>query len=152
MAESRTAAQMARLIAQWNRSGESGASVARRHGIPAWTFWYWRRKLATAVSADAPSHDICASPDHQGRHRARGGDRDHAREWRSRPRTRHRVAGARAGRGAGLAFGVLTISPAVRIYVATGATDLRRSIDGLAALVRARFALNPLSGARATRS
>jgi transposase len=39
---------------------------------------------------------------------------------------------------------VLTISPAVRIYVATGATDLRRSIDGLAALVRERFDLDPL--------
>jgi transposase len=41
---------------------------------------------------------------------------------------------------------VLTISPAVRIYLATGATDLRRSIDGLAALVRERFTLDPLSG------
>jgi transposase len=41
---------------------------------------------------------------------------------------------------------MLTISPAVRIYVATGATDLRRSIDGLAALVRERLALDPLSG------
>jgi transposase len=41
---------------------------------------------------------------------------------------------------------VLTISPAVRIYVATGSTDLRRSIDGLAALVRERFDLDPLSG------
>jgi transposase len=41
---------------------------------------------------------------------------------------------------------VLTISPAVRIYLATGATDMRRSIDGLAALVRDRFTLDPLSG------
>jgi transposase len=41
---------------------------------------------------------------------------------------------------------VLTISPAVRIYLATGATDLRRSIDGLSALVRERFTLDPLSG------
>ena len=41
---------------------------------------------------------------------------------------------------------MLTISPAVRIYLATGATDLRRSIDGLAALVRERFSLDPLSG------
>jgi transposase len=41
---------------------------------------------------------------------------------------------------------VLTISPAVRIYLATGATGLRRSIDGLAALVRERFTLDPLSG------
>jgi transposase len=41
---------------------------------------------------------------------------------------------------------VLTISPAVRIYVATGATDLRRSIDGLSALVREHFRLDPASG------
>lgn len=41
---------------------------------------------------------------------------------------------------------MLTISPAVRIYLATGATDLRRSIDGLAAVVRDRFTLDPLSG------
>lgn len=41
---------------------------------------------------------------------------------------------------------VLTISPAVRIYLATGTTDLRRSIDGLSALVRERFTLDPLSG------
>jgi transposase len=41
---------------------------------------------------------------------------------------------------------VLTISPAVRIYLATGATDLRRSIDGLAAVVRERFGVDPLSG------
>jgi transposase len=41
---------------------------------------------------------------------------------------------------------MLTLSPAVRIYVATGATDLRRSIDGLSALVRDRLSLDPLSG------
>lgn len=41
---------------------------------------------------------------------------------------------------------MLTLSPAVRIYVATGATDLRRSIDGLVGLVREQFQLDPLSG------
>jgi transposase len=41
---------------------------------------------------------------------------------------------------------MLTLSPAVRVYVATGTTDLRRSIDGLAALVRDALALDPLSG------
>jgi transposase len=41
---------------------------------------------------------------------------------------------------------MLTVSPAVRIYVATGATDLRRSIDGLSALVREHLQLDPLSG------
>jgi hypothetical protein len=37
---------MARLVAQWRKSGESGARFARRHQIPAWTFWYWQRKLS----------------------------------------------------------------------------------------------------------
>jgi transposase len=41
---------------------------------------------------------------------------------------------------------MLTLSPAVRIYLATGTTDLRRSIDGLSALVRDRFGLDPLAG------
>jgi len=41
---------------------------------------------------------------------------------------------------------MLTVSPAVRIYIATGATDLRRSIDGLSALVRDQLQLDPLSG------
>lgn len=38
------------------------------------------------------------------------------------------------------------LSPAVRVYVATGTTDLRRSIDGLSMVVRERLALDPLSG------
>ena len=41
---------------------------------------------------------------------------------------------------------MLTLSPAVRIYLATGTTDLRRSIDGLSALVRDQLQLDPLSG------
>jgi len=41
---------------------------------------------------------------------------------------------------------VITISPAVRVYLASGATDLRRSIDGLLAAVRNHLALDPLSG------
>ena len=41
---------------------------------------------------------------------------------------------------------VLTIPPAVRIYLAVGATDLRRGVDGLAVVVRERFRLDPLLG------
>jgi hypothetical protein len=55
MAETRTAARMARLVAQWRKSGESGASFARRHHIPAWTFWYWQRKLSAGTSPRAPA-------------------------------------------------------------------------------------------------
>jgi transposase-like protein len=46
MARRRSAPRMARLVAQWRRSGESRAGFARRHRIPAWTFWYWCRKLS----------------------------------------------------------------------------------------------------------
>lgn len=58
MAEIRTAARMRRLVAQWRKSGESGASFARRHQIPSWTFWYWQRKLSdpsAVASAPAPT-------------------------------------------------------------------------------------------------
>ena len=53
MENKRTSAQMARLVTQWRRSGESQASFARRHRIPGWTFWYWCRKLA-----DEPRPDV----------------------------------------------------------------------------------------------
>ena len=48
MISKRTPARMTRLVAQWRASGESRASFARRHHIPAWTFWYWCRKLSVA--------------------------------------------------------------------------------------------------------
>lgn len=41
---------------------------------------------------------------------------------------------------------MLTLPPSVRIFVAAGGTDMRRSIDGLAAIVRDQFGLDPLSG------
>ena len=41
---------------------------------------------------------------------------------------------------------MLTLPPSVRIYLAAGATDLRRGMDGLSALVRNRLGLEPLSG------
>jgi transposase len=41
---------------------------------------------------------------------------------------------------------MLTLPPTVRIYLAAGATDLRRSMDGLAARVREQLLLDPLTG------
>lgn len=37
------------------------------------------------------------------------------------------------------------LNPEQTVYLATGVTDMRKSIDGLAALVQAGFALNPFS-------
>lgn len=41
---------------------------------------------------------------------------------------------------------MLSLSPAVRIFVAQGATDLRRSFDGLCALVEQVLSRDPFSG------
>ncbi|WP_375377925.1 IS66 family insertion sequence element accessory protein TnpB, partial [Paenibacillus sp. MZ04-78.2] len=40
---------------------------------------------------------------------------------------------------------MLTVSSAHPVYLAVGATDLRKSIDGLAALVQESYGLNPFS-------
>ncbi|WP_010493869.1 IS66 family insertion sequence element accessory protein TnpB [Paenibacillus elgii] len=40
---------------------------------------------------------------------------------------------------------MLTLSPSQRVYLACGSTDLRKSIDGLAALVQEGFGLDPFS-------
>jgi transposase len=41
---------------------------------------------------------------------------------------------------------VFAVSPATRVYLAVGATDLRRSFDGLYGLVQGRLKADPLSG------
>jgi transposase len=42
---------------------------------------------------------------------------------------------------------VLSIPNSIRVYLACGSTDLRKSIDGLAALVQEGFELDPFSPA-----
>jgi transposase len=41
---------------------------------------------------------------------------------------------------------VLTFPSGVRLYLATSATDLRRSFDGLSAVVQGEFGLTPTTG------
>src|SRR5712691_9497044 len=53
MTSKRTPARMTRLVAQWRASGESRAGFARRHHIPAWTFWYWCRKLSAGARTES---------------------------------------------------------------------------------------------------
>ena len=104
MSSKRTPKRMARLVAQWRASGESRASFARRHHLPAWTFWYWCRKLAAeptesddtppatfvpvrmAVEPDAPVIEIVWS----------GGERLHVRPGASADLVRAVVTALRA--------------------------------------------------------
>ncbi len=41
---------------------------------------------------------------------------------------------------------MLTLPPSVRVFLASGATDMRRSVDGLSALVLSVMVLDPYSG------
>jgi len=52
MVKKRTPARMTRLVAAWRASGATRAGFARRHQIPAWTFWYWCRKLSAQSPVD----------------------------------------------------------------------------------------------------
>jgi hypothetical protein len=40
--------QMRRVLARWQRSGESGAAFCRREGIGPQRLWYWKRVLRIA--------------------------------------------------------------------------------------------------------
>lgn len=41
---------------------------------------------------------------------------------------------------------MITLAPGVRVFLAVGATDMRKAIDSLSVLVSGRFGLDPLSG------
>ena len=141
-----TPARMARLVAQWRVSGVSQAAFARQHRMPTVDLLVLvpegdgrAHRAAQAARADvrAGAGDGGHGGTGPGDHLARGGA----------PPGAERRLGGRGPRGrAGAPRDMLTISPAVRIYLATGATDLRRSIDGLSALVRERFTLDPALG------
>jgi transposase len=51
-----------------------------------------------------------------------------------------------AAEGLGEGVAVFGIGPATRIYLALGATDMRKGFEGLYGLVRDRLQLEPLSG------
>ena len=81
-----------------------------------------------------------------------GGERGDERELRALPRRRptpRDPAGTDGPSAAAAALGpsgVLTLPPSVRVSLATGATDMRRSVDGLRALVLRHGLGDPYSG------
>lgn len=62
MAKSGQDQRMRRLVARWQRSDESGASFARRHGLAPWTFWYWQRKLTGTGVKDRSKGPVSLVP------------------------------------------------------------------------------------------
>jgi hypothetical protein len=121
-----------------------GVRFADRHGVTLSCFDYWRRQVREAcpdtsiefarvrviaddVPPDAGVLEVVLAH----------GERVVIRAGASGDLVRQVVAALRAS---------LTISPAVRIYVATGTTDLRRSIDAFSLKSKVRTIKKARSG------
>ena len=63
-------------------------------------------------------------------------------------RARQRQCCVRRGAGEPAAGSMLTLPPSVRIYLATAPVDLRRGHDGLFAIVRNQWRMDPFAGHR----
>ena len=108
------------VIQECRDSGLTNREFCRQRGIPEKKFYYWLRKLRTQALEAAQPQIVPISP----------GAAAASRNGRSR----------RSGRG--FAFhsnGMIDLSQVRRYYVACGYTDLRRGIDGLAAIVTQQF-------------
>jgi transposase len=77
-------------------------------------------------------------------------DRDRAFRWHAHPdhglgRSDNRV-GADSGAGEGRAAAMIPIPSGVRVWLATGHTDMRKGFDGLALLVQEKLQRDPHGG------
>jgi hypothetical protein len=124
----RTRAEWEALVAEWRASGVNQQAFAKRKGIATTTLSWWscrlRRETADApallpvrvVDAGGASADfVVRLPGRRGSHGARA-----LRRGRAAP-----ASGLARGRG------VSTVPPLVKVFLATGVTDMRKSPDRL---------------------
>jgi len=145
------AGQMRRELADWQRSGSTLREFGEQRGIPPSTLTSWRRVFRSA-----------------GEEEVNGGAAEKAVGFTEVPPaaklarnpavleivvdSRHLVrvpAGFDSDTTAGSpgpADDILTLPASVRVFVARGATDLRRSFDRLSAQVQEVLRQDPLSG------
>src|SRR6266851_8681545 len=136
------ARQMRRVLERWQRSGLTLREFGEKRGIPPSTLSWWRRVFRGAGEEEGngaavenavvftevpPPVNVAMTPavleirPGQWAYRAGAGG----------SRYRHAAAGA-----PGPADDMLTLAASVRVFVARGATDLRRSFDRLSAQVQ----------------
>lgn len=124
-----------RVVEAWKASGLSVAAFARKVGLPTWRVRNWRRRLGHPEPAPRflPVQLV-------GHDRERGHDGSVALEINTRGGT---SAGGAHRRGGGVWPGagiggrlVLTLPPAVRVFLCCEPTDMRKSFDGLEAARR----------------
>lgn len=131
----KTEAKWRALIAEQERSGLTARAFAASRGVTAATLYWWRCRLgqrrapADLVPVEVVERDIVVEP-----RRATGVDFEVHLESGATlraARTDRLRRGVATSAGAGAAM--LSLPTSVRIYLARGATDMRKSIDGLVA-------------------
>ena len=133
-----SSAEKQQLVSASLEPGASVSAVAREAGIHPSQLYGWRRQLR------CPAADrICAGADRAGGHASRCGrsrdDRDRVRHGSAD--ADHRRGGHRdadgGGRGAGRrSAAMIPMASGVRVWIATGHTDMRRGMNTLALLVQ----------------
>ena len=130
--------------------------VAQRYGVNANLLFTWRRQEARAAgSGEAESVKLlpvrvsgCRSAGGGSRRGVGSGRADGDRSWRRR--THHRRRGRRrdgaGARGQGAGAPMIPVPAGVRVWLATGHTDMRKGFDGLALIVQEALKRDPHSG------
>ena len=143
------------MVAESLKPGASVAMVAQRYGVNANLLFTWRRQEAAAANggaepvklvpvtvaeAEAPSAALCrgARTDRADGDPALRRGADHRRHGRRRD-----GAGVR---GQNVDAPMIPIPAGVRVWLATGHTDMRKGFDGLALIVQETLKRDPHAG------
>jgi hypothetical protein len=149
MSRTRTPRQWREILDAFERSDLSQSEFCRRRGLALATFRYHRARAALRSGPTEPPRlvELIAEPAPQlpGNvhleldlplgpvtvHRPTRRARRVAPVARTRPRQRRRM---------------IPLSPATRVFVVSGATDMRKGFNGLYGIVSNRLGLDPASG------
>jgi len=136
----------------------SVAAVARRHDLHPNLLHLWRRLARKGVLVSGPGEDVHFTPVAIAavERAAAAATVDHGASCviggvAQRPDAapalgRDTGAGSAAGRCAGRSRAMIPIPPGVRVWLATGHTDMRKGFDGLALLVQEKLKRDPHGG------
>ena len=132
-----------RIVAETLEPGASVSIVARRHDVNANQLFKWRREMAPEQppAAEEKRHHA-AGGDRAGSGRASTAsatqrhDRDHL--FRRRAGVRSRRGVARDAAAGDRAVAMIGLPAGTRVWLAAGATDMRKGFDSLAAQAQER--------------
>ncbi len=147
--DSRKVREWQRRMARFQEAQQSVAEFCRKEGVSAPSFYQWRKRLA---QRPRPAEEAAGFRPVRlvefGRRRRATARRDATARpdlGPAGPAAGDRHVGSR-GRPAHGRRPMLTFAPNVRIYLHARPTDMRKSFDGLCALVRGVFQADPLDG------